>query len=460
MSSNKIKTRTQKSRLTRHIQISGFVAFLLFLAVIFLSIAFLRQIQIQNQNYEVGTLFSDRSVSQLQRETLRMRSLVANPDLVSEDDYILQLNLLQSRLNVLNDSINKIQPTEEITAEYLAVVAAWERLEPAMMNWESIQDNAALQADVLDQLVAIELRVNNMARLYEVLRVNRGETFIQAGERLALWLGVVILLFILFVLTVIYNTYRFVQERTQAEAQVAMYANELERSNQELQQFAYVASHDLQEPLRKIRTFGERLKMRNAEKLDRRSLDYIARMNNAAERMQQLIEDLLTFSRVTTQSIPFERVDLNHVAQEVMADLEARIEQVEGQVIVQSLPTIKADPPQMHQLLQNLVGNGLKFHREGVPPVVTVKGETVTKNGRKQARLTIADNGIGIDSEHLDSIFEMFQRLHGRSDYEGTGIGLSICRRIVERHDGTITVESQPGKGTTFIVTLPAQQNQ
>jgi signal transduction histidine kinase len=221
-----------------------------------------------------------------------------------------------------------------------------------------------------------------------------------------------------------------------------------------------VASHDLQEPLRKIRTFGERLQMRNEDRLDGRSLDYIARMNNAAERMQQLIADLLTFSRVTTESVPFETVDLNLVAQGVTADLEARIEQVAGQVIVTTLPTIEADPLQMQQLLQNLVGNALKFHRKDVPPVVTITGEVLTKNGRKQARLSVADNGIGIADAHLDTIFEMFQRLHGRSDYEGTGIGLSICRRIVDRHGGTIAVESQPGKGTTFIVTLPINHNQ
>lgn len=461
MSTKNSQDRGQKSKLKRQIQVSGLVAVLLFLAIIFLCITFLRQIHIQNQNYQVGTLFSDRSASQLQRETLHMWALVANPNLVHEDAYTLQLNLLQSRLNILEDSLNKIRPTAEIRTQYAAIMTAWEELAPVIANRDAVLNDAAFQADVLMQLEAMELHVNEMARLYEVLRLARGESFIRAGERLAVWLGVVILLFILFVVTIIYNTYRFVQERTRAEEQLALYAAELERSNQELQQFAYVASHDLQEPLRKIRTFGERLRMRNEGALDGRSLDYIARMNNAAERMQQLIKDLLTFSRVTTESVPFETVDLKRVAQEVAADLEAHIERVAGQVIVESLPTIEADPLQMQQLLQNLVSNALKFHRENVPPVVTITGEVLTQNGRNQARLSIADNGIGIDGEHLDTIFEMFQRLHGRSDYDdGTGIGLSICRRIVERHGGTITVNSQPGEGTTFTVTLPVKQNQ
>jgi signal transduction histidine kinase len=230
----------------------------------------------------------------------------------------------------------------------------------------------------------------------------------------------------------------------------------LESRNRELQDFAFVASHDLQEPLRKIQAFGERLKTRYETSLGEEGRDYLNRMSNAAKRMQDLIQALLSYSRVTTKTEPFAKVDLNQVIKEVGTDLETRIEQTGGQVRVEStLPTVEADPNQMRQLFQNLIGNGLKFHREE-KPLIKIHGQSASFGGTY--RIFVEDNGIGFDEKYLDRIFTPFQRLHGRDTYEGTGIGLAICRKIVERHGGSITATSMPGKGSTFIVNLPVVQ--
>lgn len=242
---------------------------------------------------------------------------------------------------------------------------------------------------------------------------------------------------------------------------------ELARSNTELQQFASIASHDLQEPLRKIQAFSNRLKDKYGEVLTEQGRDYLERMQNAAQRMQSLIDDLLTLSRVTTKAQPFVPVNLDQVTQEVLSDLEVCIQQNRGHVDVGNLPTIDADPIQMRQLLQNLISNALKFHRDDEPQVVKIysqwleKQENPPRGGSpvpKRCQIIVEDNGIGFDEKYLDRIFNVFQRLHSRSEFEGTGMGLAICRKIAERHGGSITAESSPGQGAKFIVTLPIQQ--
>jgi light-regulated signal transduction histidine kinase (bacteriophytochrome) len=242
---------------------------------------------------------------------------------------------------------------------------------------------------------------------------------------------------------------------------------ELARSNAELQQFASVASHDLQEPLRKIQAFGNRLKATSVGNLTDQGLDYLERMQNAAQRMQSLIDDLLTLSRVTTQAQPFKTVNLTTVAVEVISDLEELIRQTDGRVELEDLPTIQADPIQMRQLLQNLIGNALKFHRPGVLPIVNIyyfKSKSAIAQGASALQaiaqvnfqqIVVEDNGIGFEEKYLDRIFNVFQRLHSRNEYSGTGVGLAICRKIAERHGGDITATSQLGKGSKFIVTLP-----
>jgi PAS domain S-box-containing protein len=258
------------------------------------------------------------------------------------------------------------------------------------------------------------------------------------------------------------HEFKLIQEALrQSEDKLRQFTGQLERSNRELQDFAYVASHDLQEPLRKIVVFGERLKEKCGAQLDAEARDYLERMQKAASRMQTLINDLLTFSRVTTKARPFAPVDLAELSREVVNDLEGRLEQVGGRVELGALPTIDAEPLQMRQLLQNLIGNALKFRRPEEPPVVKVEGQILDGAdgvARKLCRLTVSDNGIGFDEKYLDRIFNVFQRLHSRSEYEGTGMGLAIARKIALFHRGDVTAKSQPGHGATFIVTLPATQ--
>jgi signal transduction histidine kinase len=246
-----------------------------------------------------------------------------------------------------------------------------------------------------------------------------------------------------------------VYERT-AELNAANAA--LSHSNRELESFASVASHDLQEPLRKIEAFGDRLKLQR-EALGEQSRDYLDRILNSASRMRTLINDLLTFSRVASRAQPFKTIDIGQIAKEVVGDLEGRIQQADGEVQLGELPKIEADPTQIRQLLQNLIANALKFRREDVKPVVRVNSRRIDVDQEPSTvELTVADNGIGFEEQYLDRIFEVFQRLHGRNEFEGTGIGLAICRKIVERHGGTITARSKPGEGSTFVITLPVEQ--
>jgi signal transduction histidine kinase len=231
-------------------------------------------------------------------------------------------------------------------------------------------------------------------------------------------------------------------------------ARELARSNAELEQFASIASHDLQEPLRKVRTFTQQVTVIEADHLSDRGRDYLERANGAAERMQKLIEDLLKFSRVATHGRPFTRVDLAQVTSDVVGDLEAQVERSGAIVHIGHLPTISADPLQMRQLMQNLVSNAIKFRREGVAPEVSVDA-TVSES---TMLLTVRDNGIGFEPQYARRIFRVFERLHGRGEYPGTGIGLALCRRIVERHGGTVVADSEPDAGATFTVTMPIRQ--
>ncbi len=242
------------------------------------------------------------------------------------------------------------------------------------------------------------------------------------------------------------------------EEMVKTYAQNLQASNQELEQFAYTASHDLQEPLRKIQAFGDRLATNYEGLLDERGKDYIARMQGAASRMQRLIEDLLTLSRLSTRAQPFAQVNLDTILKEVLLDLETRIEQTQATIHTDTLPIIEADSTQMRQLLQNLLSNALKFTRPDTPPEIDVTSQEQMIDGRKFISITVRDNGIGFDEQYRDRIFAAFQRLNTRKEYEGTGIGLALCVRIVERHNGRITAHSTPNEGATFIVTLPRKQ--
>lgn len=232
-------------------------------------------------------------------------------------------------------------------------------------------------------------------------------------------------------------------------------------SNRQLEDFASVAAHDLREPLRKIQFFGDRLEKVVGDELHETARDHVVRMSGAARRMSDLIDSLLAYARVSTKAAPFDAVDLNQTVAGVLSDLERAIEELDAQITVDELPVVHADPMQMRQLFQNLISNALKYHEPGTPVRVAVTADAddaptdAAANVCGRTRVLVRDNGIGIDSEQHDQIFGVFTRLHGRSEYDGAGIGLAVCRRIIDRHDGCISVESRPGEGSTFVVNLP-----
>jgi two-component system, sensor histidine kinase len=225
---------------------------------------------------------------------------------------------------------------------------------------------------------------------------------------------------------------------------------ELERKNQELEQFAYVASHDLQEPLRTICSFVQLLENQYKSKLDERADKYLNHISQSTTRMGILIKDLLDFSRIG-KSKSFEVIDCNIILHEVLADLELMINEVQADIIVESLPVIRGYRTEIKQLFQNLITNGIKFRKKDMFPEIRIAAQDMNKYWK----FSFADNGIGIEKEHFDKIFVIFQRLHNRSQYEGSGIGLAHCKKIVELHNGGIGLESVPGEGSTFFFTIP-----
>ncbi|RAJ93268.1 PAS domain S-box-containing protein [Larkinella arboricola] len=255
------------------------------------------------------------------------------------------------------------------------------------------------------------------------------------------------------------------QRVAQQTHQLQQINTELQRSNQNLQSFAYVASHDLQEPLRKIQAFGDILKGQYAAALGS-GVDYLNRMQQAAGRMSVLIRDLLAFSRLSSTVAQPSLIALDDLLKSVLVDLELTITETGAQIRVHPLPTVMGDPTQLRQLFQNLLGNALKFRRPEVTPLIEITVSSVARQAlpaevkplRASAgfhRIEVSDNGIGFDPKDAPRIFQVFQRLHGRSQYSGTGIGLAICESVVANHGGAITVHSRPGQGTAFQVYLP-----
>jgi light-regulated signal transduction histidine kinase (bacteriophytochrome) len=231
----------------------------------------------------------------------------------------------------------------------------------------------------------------------------------------------------------------------------------LEEANKELQDFVYIASHDLREPLRKISSFGTLLQDSLKGRLNEDQQENFEFMIDGSRRMQDMIDALLTYSRLTTKAKPFEWVDLNKVIEDLKKlELATMLDETRGIIHVpKPLPSIQADPSQMHQLFQNLIGNGLKFHKEGIPPEIIIRAYEVENN---MIRIEVEDNGIGIDEKYHGQLFTMFKRLHPREQYEGTGIGLASCKKIVERHGGNIGIKSTLGTGSTFWFTLPRER--
>jgi PAS domain S-box-containing protein len=241
-----------------------------------------------------------------------------------------------------------------------------------------------------------------------------------------------------------------VTERKEAEAALADAHEELKRSNAELEQFAYVASHDLQEPLRMVSSYTQLVQRRYGDRLDGDAREFMGFVVEGAARMKQLIEDLLAYSRVGTRGREFERVSLEAPLRKALTNLRQAVEEASAAVTWDALPTVMADEPQLAQLFQNLIGNALKFRSASVPRV-----HVSAEEKGAEWEIAVSDNGIGIEPQYYERIFMVFQRLHNKADYPGTGIGLAICKKVVERHGGRLWVESKPGAGSTFRFTLP-----
>lgn len=248
-------------------------------------------------------------------------------------------------------------------------------------------------------------------------------------------------------------------EQKATEEQLRRYAAELERSNRDLEDFAYISSHDLQEPLRKIQAFGSRIQAKEAHLLSEQGRDYLDRMLNAAGRLQTLINDLLTFSRVSTKAQPFMSISLSNVLNEVIDDLEVAIEQAGASIHRHELAEVEGDPTQIRQLFQNLLSNALKFRRSDERMTIRVTGELIQEKDEAppMIRISFEDNGIGFEQKYADRIFNIFQRLEGQR-FQGSGVGLAICKRIVTRHGGRIEAFGERGSGSKFVVILPVSQ--
>lgn len=249
----------------------------------------------------------------------------------------------------------------------------------------------------------------------------------------------------------IVGTVQDISRQKDAEKKITQKTQELQQSNADLQRFASIASHDLKEPLRKIHTFADLLVETTSEQLDEENRNYLERIIGSCKRMEKVIDDLLTFSRLGIQKEISPALDLNQVIRDILDDFEVAINQNKATINVSDLPEINADASQMRQLFQNLIANALKFRKEDISPVINIRSEIQGQF----CHITVEDNGIGFDEKYKEKIFEVFQRLHSKDRYEGTGIGLSICKRIVEIHKGSIDVHSRLNEGTTFIITLP-----
>ena len=250
------------------------------------------------------------------------------------------------------------------------------------------------------------------------------------------------------------SSIRTAEERRRSAEELKQYASRLEVTNQELQDFSFIAAHDLQEPLRKIQTFCDITQTRCGPMLDSSGREYLDRIINSASRMRQLLHDLLQFSRVATKPKPFEKADLNLLAHGAAAVLQAQLTESGGNIVIEDLPVIEADTGQMLQLFQNLIGNALRYRGNDRPNI-----KICSIIDEQACEIRVEDNGIGFDQKFAERIFKPFQRLHGPNAYDGTGMGLALCRKIAERHGGTIRADSEPGKGSTFIVRLPIHQS-
>jgi signal transduction histidine kinase len=399
--------------------------------------------------------YYNKSIVQIDQVTKQLMSLESSDE--SQKALIKTLiTLVDEKLAAMQETVNTVK--EEDVSQAIEIVETDEGLKLYR------QINALIQEIKQNETVISETQI---AELEMVSKASERNFVISLITTLILVLG----LFLLVKMNLKNQSERqreaeqqnqklqdAVDERT---TELSLYSEELSRSNRELEDFAFVASHDLQEPLRKIMAFGERLESQ-ADAFSEKQLDYLKRMRSAAARMSKLISDLLAFSRVNTKGSEFQTIDLNVLVSECLEDLNVLVEETGVALEIAKLPSIQGDPTQIQQLFFNLIANAIKFSQSTGAPHVKLgvtsvsQPESVEVEGlSKWSCFEISDNGIGFEQEHPEKIFAPFQRLHSRSEYKGTGIGLAICRRIVERHNGTIEALGRPGKGATFKVCIP-----
>ncbi|GAB3543690.1 sensor histidine kinase [Spirosoma fluminis] len=387
----------------------------------------------------------DLGVNQLPQEMARLRSLMGSNE--SPQKRVRKLEqLILAKLEITKVRINQ-PPVDKIAS--LKLSAEEKR------RMDALRRQVAIMVDM--EQILVELRNDQAERSFR---------------------HTIILIFSLSLLTFITLaiSYRLLEQellhRQETEDQLRAFEvklkeqiRQLQASNDELERFAFVASHDLQEPLRKIQSFADLITERYSNLFDGDSRMFMNKISHSAERMSKLIKDLLNFSRISNHREDFEPVKLNDIVRRILDDQELRIKGLNVQVIIGWLPMIPAVSSQMDHLFNNLISNALKFVRTDAQPVLRIEARAVDGSdypelvaGRRYFEIIIEDNGIGFDEKYLDHIFKVFQRLHGKTAFEGTGIGLAICKRVVVYHQGYITARSQPNQGTTFVVVLPESQ--
>lgn len=346
----------------------------------------------------------------------------------------------------------------------------------ASLQIENRTDTRGLQS----RLLLGKLRMDDVRRTVALMvREEEELTQIRNEQAQSSYQRTIVIIFLLALLTLLtlIATYNLLDaeltRRQTTEKQLRAYEEELQAhirqlttSNEELERFAFIASHDLQEPLRKIQSFAGLITEKNKIAFDGESGQFMAKITNSADRMSRMIKDLLDFSRVTSQDHTFKTIKLNEIVNRVLDDMELRVKGLDAEVKVARLPALPVIPSQMEQVFGNLISNALKYQKPGQKPLIRITTEPVDGAEfpglvpqKQYVKISVTDNGIGFDQKYVDTIFQLFQRLHAKTAYEGTGIGLAVCRRIVVAHQGYITAHSTPGEGATFVVVLPEKQN-
>jgi len=399
-----------------------------------------------------STIFSVLALSILIATFLANRSL-------NKQRRLLE-GFLESIMNTTRNGIVNLQPIKEDSRVIDFKIAYANTAVNELLHLNS----TSLVGERLSALPGLSALSNLTDRLVNIIHSGKSEPFEFRYETGAspVWLYIV-LSRLEKGLTV---TFQDITPLKKYQHELQTKIDQLDRSNKNLQQFAYIASHDLQEPLRKVQQFGDLLQVHHGAQLGD-GLQYLQRMQMAASRMSSLIKDLLSFSRISTLQNNTLSVDLTNIVNQVLIDLELTIAETGARIYVPSLPTIIGDPSQLGQLFQNLLSNALKFHKPGVSPIVHITSQLITPNSLPASakpsqlatayhRIDISDNGIGFDEKYLARIFQIFQRLHSKNEFAGTGIGLAICEKVVLNHGGVITASSQPNQGATFTIYLPA----